>query len=145
MDKTLRFIVDSVKCLRYPKPPVEQTMASPLSTKEQTKFEKKLDKFWERMRLSMPKKRDAACKEESPFASTGSKPSYDKTTGFRSLFSKLSNVLPVSGGQAEKSSATDLSFIEPSSSADKLGEPILWRLSASRLWIQNWIRFIPAL
>ena len=68
MDKTLRFIVDSVKCLRYPIPPPELSdgQFSPIDlesghpkSKELATFERRQARFWERLRLSMPKKRES--------------------------------------------------------------------------------------
>ena len=132
MDKTLRFIIDSVKCLRYPRAPLELTDAPTSTTyihseskgkKELAKFEKEQEKFWERLRLTMPKKRDSQ-KEKCPLSTGSSKlshPHYSDKTGFKSLFSKLSENMPV-GDRNEKSSSTEFSFMEPTSSNDKIGE-----------------------
>ncbi|GFS18128.1 protein toll [Elysia marginata] len=134
MDKTLRFIVDSVKCLRYPKQPQELLSPVPTSTtqldpekcksKEVTKFKKKVDKFWERLRLNMPKKRSTP-KEKCTLVPGDSNLFYShqntKKTGFGSLFSKLSNSMPVSS-KIEKTSSTDFSFAEPTSSSEKFSE-----------------------
>ncbi|RUS85017.1 hypothetical protein EGW08_007201 [Elysia chlorotica] len=132
MDKTLRFIIDSVKCLRYPREPLEPE-GNPTSTtciqpggkcnKQLAKYEKELEKFWEKLRLTMPKKRDAY-KEKSPLSigsAKSSQPHYSGKPGFKSLFGKLSKNMTVSH-QPEKSSSAEFSFIERTSSSDKIGE-----------------------
>ncbi|GFO37170.1 protein toll [Plakobranchus ocellatus] len=126
MDKTLRFIVDSVKCLRYPCPPSELSdgqcsftgdpeCAHPKS-KELVTFERRQARFWERLRLSMPKKREV-CEVTSPTLSCTSEcplshhAHYNKK-GVRLFLDKCANIFPF-GESGHKSSTTN--FIIPSS------------------------------
>ncbi|XP_012938631.1 uncharacterized protein LOC101856027 [Aplysia californica] len=75
-DKTLKHIMESVKCLQYPHLKSENSSTSPQSVsreqhsqvdvlKKEKKFKKKECKFWERLELTMPKKRKSSEKKLS--------------------------------------------------------------------------------
>ncbi|GFN93976.1 toll-like receptor [Plakobranchus ocellatus] len=120
MDKTLRYIVDSVKCLRYPCPPSELRDGQCSSTgdsegahaknKEVIAFERRQARFWERLRLSMPKKREA-CEVTSPTLScTSDCPLYEHAhynkKGIRLFLDKCANIFPPLRDSGLKSSTT---------------------------------------
>ncbi|GFO37176.1 protein toll [Plakobranchus ocellatus] len=129
MDKTLRFIVDSVKCLRYPTPLNKSAVnrvasnvdpeSGCVKTKDEVRFEKKLAAFWERLSLNMPKKRSKTAEEppsiaDSPMPLVSDKNnsnSNKKTNGFRKYFDSFA-----------KSSRKDMVAIASVSISEKSGE-----------------------
>ena len=110
MDKTLRFIVDSVKCLRYPilPPELSDGQYSPIDlgsghpkSKELASFERRQARFFERLRLSMPKKREPSdvksptlsCNSQCPLSEHVH---FNNRKGVRLFFDNLSGFFPFS-------------------------------------------------
>lgn len=69
-DKTLKNILENIKCLRYPEKKLDDLNKDSDMEKELPggkKFQKKEQKFWKRLELTMPKKRDPEVKNLSQF------------------------------------------------------------------------------
>ncbi|GFO16686.1 hypothetical protein PoB_004319100 [Plakobranchus ocellatus] len=139
MDKTLRYIVDSVKCLRYPCPPSElrDGQCSSTGDSEVIAFERRQARFWERLRLSMPKKREA-CEVTSPTLSCTSdcplsEHAHYNKKGIRLFLDKCSNIFPLRDNGLKSSTThsilpsspiTPSSTIEPFSPFSEKGSSI---------------------
>ncbi|RUS73076.1 hypothetical protein EGW08_019157 [Elysia chlorotica] len=132
MDKTLRFIVDSVKCLRYPIPPPELSdgQFSPIDlesghpkSKELASFERRQARFFERLRLCMPKKREPSevtsptlsCNSQCPLSEHVH---YNNKKGVRLFLDSFASIFPFGvGGDKSGTNTYTLSTQSSQSSA----------------------------
>lgn len=111
MDRSLKNILDSIRCLQYPHPKqnsatsdtadvneslrnseinmdiysraefrIKKNYSTVSSSKEEKKYEKKLEKFWKRLELTMPKKKSLENPSTNPFMKLAESVSLDASS-----------------------------------------------------------------